>query len=112
MDNVLATSIALVLSLCFAPAALAANDNCPTRWDSSCGASSFYYGEIQQEISGAVGLCVDVSKWQGSSDWAAVKAAGIDYAIIRCGFGQDEPGPAGHRLLSDGHRRRAAGAGL
>ena len=87
-----ATSIALVLSLCFAPAALAANDSCPTRWDSSCGASSFYYGEIQQEISGAVGLCVDVSKWQGSIDWAAVKAAGIDYAIIRCGFGQDEPG--------------------
>lgn len=31
---------------------------------------------------------VDVSKWQGSKiDWAKVKAAGIDYAILRAGYG-------------------------
>lgn len=31
---------------------------------------------------------IDVSKWQGSKiDWAKVKASGIDYAILRAGYG-------------------------
>ncbi|MFR8039683.1 MAG: cell wall-binding repeat-containing protein [Anaerovoracaceae bacterium] len=30
---------------------------------------------------------IDVSKWQGNIDWNKVKASGIDFAIIRCGFG-------------------------
>lgn len=31
---------------------------------------------------------IDVSKWQGSKiDWAKVKATGIDYAILRAGYG-------------------------
>ena len=29
---------------------------------------------------------IDVSKWQGKIDWKAVKAAGIDFAVIRIGF--------------------------
>ncbi len=29
---------------------------------------------------------VDVSKWQGKIDWKRVKAAGIDFAVIRIGF--------------------------
>ena len=32
---------------------------------------------------------IDVSEWQGAIDWAAVKAAGIEFAIIRCGYGDD-----------------------
>ena len=32
---------------------------------------------------------IDVSYHQGSINWSKVKAAGIDYAILRCGFGQD-----------------------
>lgn len=32
---------------------------------------------------------IDVSKHQGDINWPAVKAAGIDTAIIRCGFGDD-----------------------
>ncbi|WP_165044062.1 GBS Bsp-like repeat-containing protein [Adlercreutzia sp. ZJ138] len=32
---------------------------------------------------------IDVSQWQGAIDWAAVKASGVDYAIIRCGWGSD-----------------------
>ena len=27
---------------------------------------------------------VDVSRWQGSVDWSAVKAAGVDFALLRC----------------------------
>ena len=32
---------------------------------------------------------IDVSYAQGVIDWAQVKAAGVDYAIIRCGYGDD-----------------------
>lgn len=33
----------------------------------------------------ALGAGIDVSKFQGNIDWNRVKAAGINYAIIRCG---------------------------
>lgn len=29
---------------------------------------------------------IDVSKWQGEIDWELVRNAGIEYAIIRCGY--------------------------
>ena len=32
---------------------------------------------------------IDVSHHQGEVNWEAVKAAGIDFAIIRCGYGDD-----------------------
>ena len=32
---------------------------------------------------------IDVSAWQGVIDWERVKAAGIDFVIIRCGYGMD-----------------------
>ncbi|MBR5115591.1 MAG: Ig-like domain-containing protein, partial [Lachnospiraceae bacterium] len=34
--------------------------------------------------SGVLGI--DVSRWNGSIDWNAVKNSGVNYAIIRCGF--------------------------
>lgn len=37
---------------------------------------------------GAVGWGVDVSRWNGTIDWARAKAAGIDFAILRCGYGR------------------------
>ncbi len=36
--------------------------------------------------SGSGILGIDVSKWNGSIDWKAVKSAGIEFAIIRCGY--------------------------
>ena len=32
---------------------------------------------------------IDVSEWQYVIDWPQVKAGGIDFAIIRCGYGND-----------------------
>lgn len=32
---------------------------------------------------------IDVSRHQGVIDWAKVKAAGVDFAILRCGYGTD-----------------------
>ncbi len=34
---------------------------------------------------------IDVSAHQGKINWAEVKNSGIDFAIIRCGYGQDIP---------------------
>lgn len=32
---------------------------------------------------------IDVSVWQGNINWAEVKRAGVDFAILRCGFGSN-----------------------
>ena len=42
------------------------------------------------KISGVERVGVDVSKWQGDIDWDKVAAAGIDFAIIRCGYGSNK----------------------
>lgn len=43
-------------------------------------------GEI---IDGAIKKGIDVSEHQGKINWDAVKKSGIDFAIIRCGYGSD-----------------------
>lgn len=39
-----------------------------------------------QAVSGSTTLGIDVSKWNEEIDWDKVKAAGVDFAIIRCGY--------------------------
>lgn len=39
-----------------------------------------------QESEGSRSFGIDVSKWNKEIDWEAVKAAGVDFAIIRCGY--------------------------
>ncbi len=34
---------------------------------------------------------IDVSAHQGKIDWEAAKTDGVEFAILRCGFGNDEP---------------------
>ena len=41
-------------------------------------------------IPGAEKKGMDVSEWQGEIDWAKAKADGIEYAVIRCGYGSDK----------------------
>lgn len=41
------------------------------------------------EMEYAVANGIDVSKWNGDIDWAKAKAAGVEYAIIRCGYGSN-----------------------
>ena len=36
--------------------------------------------------NGAARLGIDVSKWNKEIDWGAVKNAGVEFAIIRCGY--------------------------
>ena len=46
-------------------------------------------GEVFLVGTGTALKGIDVSQWQDDIDWAAVKSAGIKYAIIRCGYGSD-----------------------
>lgn len=40
----------------------------------------------RQQTGSGTSLGIDVSKWQKEIDWEKVKADGIDFAIIRCGY--------------------------
>ena len=52
--------------------------------------SYLQYVTWPENIEGTVGYGIDVSEHQGVIDWAKVKKAGVDYAIVRCGYGQNE----------------------
>lgn len=59
-------------------------------WQPSYGTNYFYNGSSKVKVSGAKAAVIDVSVWNGQIEWKKVKAAGVKYAIIRCGYGQDE----------------------
>ena len=46
----------------------------------------YYFNTSGRAIPAAVLKGMDVSKFQGEIDWEKAKAAGIDFAIIRCGY--------------------------
>ncbi len=58
----------------------------PYAWEMVDGHYVNSRGEV---IPGAVKKGIDVSFWNGTIDWEKVKADGIDFAIIRCGYGMD-----------------------
>lgn len=60
----------------------------PNAWEKVNGVYVNNYGD---PIKGAVKKGIDVSEHQGKIDWNKVKADGIDYAILRCGYGDDYP---------------------
>lgn len=47
---------------------------------------------------------IDVSQWQGVIDWTKVKAAGIEFAMIRAGYGQNNIDPQFKRNISECNR--------
>ncbi|MBP3384242.1 MAG: cell wall-binding repeat-containing protein [Firmicutes bacterium] len=51
------------------------------------------FGFAAEEITHPDGTLkgIDVSKHQGVIDWEKVKASGVDFVIIRCGYGLDKP---------------------
>ena len=46
----------------------------------------YYFNTSGRAMPAAVLKGMDVSKFQGEIDWEKAKAAGIDFAIIRCGY--------------------------
>lgn len=59
----------------------------PNAWKKVAGKYRSSNGSI---IQGAVARGIDVSHNQGVIDWKKVKADGIDFAIIRCGYGVNQ----------------------
>lgn len=58
----------------------------PNAWKKVNGQYVNCYGVV---IPGAKKKGIDVSEHQGIIDWEKVKADGIEYAILRCGYGKD-----------------------
>lgn len=51
--------------------------------------NGYYFNDAGEVILPAVKKGIDVSKYQGEVDWEKAQAAGIDFAILRCGFGSE-----------------------
>lgn len=68
-----------------------------------------YYNGSGQVINGAYARGIDVSSNNGAVDWQAVKADGVDFAIIRCGYGMDQPGQDDIRYIENVTGCEAAG---
>lgn len=58
----------------------------PHAWEKVNGV---YMNSAGEPIEGALEKGIDVSYAQGKIDWEKVKADGIDFAIIQCGYGND-----------------------
>ena len=64
-------------------------------WTRANGSKSYTYREQPSgkseivQVPNTTGVGIDVSEHQGKIDWAKVKADGVTFAIIRCGYGSD-----------------------
>ena len=52
-------------------------------------AGKTYYNSYGVAVKGAYAMGIDVSSNNGSIDWNAVKASGVEFAVIRCGCGMN-----------------------
>lgn len=49
-----------------------------------------FYNDKGEVIKGALAKGIDVSFYQGEIDWAKVKNTDIEFALIGCGYGDDD----------------------
>ena len=52
-------------------------------------ADKIYYNSYGVAVNGAYAMGIDVSSNNGTINWNAVKASGVEFAILRCGFGMN-----------------------
>lgn len=62
-------------------------DAVPNAWDK---VGDYYVNNKGDKIKGAVRKGIDVSEHNRKINWEKVKTDGIDFAIIRCGYGSDD----------------------
>lgn len=67
------------------------------------GTLAYYENNQKKTLTG-----IDVSKWQGDIKWEKVKAAGVDYAMIRLGY--RGTGEAGNCALDPYYKQNIEGA--
>ncbi len=63
-------------------------------------------------VTGSGAMGIDVSKWNGTIDWKAVKNSGISYVIIRCGYRGSSQGSLIEDPKFDANIKGATEAGL
>jgi len=68
----------------------------------------YYFDSDGEPMPGAVLKGIDVSKYQGEVDWQKAMDAGIDFAILRCGYGGEWDGQAADWNQDDPYWRRNA----
>lgn len=61
-------------------------DNKYVTGDQVIQGAKYSFGSDGKLSKGNGSMGIDVSKWNGSIDWAAVKNSGVSYVIIRCGY--------------------------
>lgn len=90
---------AAAVALCLLVSALLLRESGPSgpatpEFGSSAGAwakneQGFYFNSAGEVIPAAMRKGIDVSEHQGEMDWQKAKDAGIDFAILRCGYGSE-----------------------
>ncbi|MBP3866701.1 MAG: cell wall-binding repeat-containing protein, partial [Eggerthellaceae bacterium] len=68
-----------------------------------------YDGLSEKTLGSFTKIGIDVSYWNGDIDWNKVHEAGVDYAIIRCGYGDDYSDQDDARFIQNVKGARAAG---
>ena len=76
------------------------------------GGVEYDFGESGTVSAGSGSLGIDVSKYQPSINWAAVKSSGVDYVIIRCGYRGSSTGALIEDPYFKSHIKGAKAAGL
>lgn len=87
-------------------------DNTRVTGDQVIGGVTYHFGSdgALSQKSGTLGI--DVSKYQPSINWQSVKASGVSYAIIRCGYRGSSTGVLVEDPYFKSHVRGAKAAGL
>lgn len=68
-----------------------------------------YDGLSDKKLGSFTKIGIDVSYWNGDIDWEKVRDAGVDYAIIRCGYGDDLSSQDDLRFIQNVKGAKAAG---
>ncbi|KAA8818887.1 1,4-beta-N-acetylmuramidase [Bifidobacterium rousetti] len=84
-DNAAASTAASTTDGTVTPAALG-NNEYGAHWGNYNGMQAFFDAGNNVFAKNAKGV-VDVSEWQNTIDWQAAKAAGVEGAIVRIGYG-------------------------
>ncbi|MDE6844283.1 MAG: Ig-like domain-containing protein, partial [Lachnospiraceae bacterium] len=74
--------------------------------------AKYNFGSDGKMSSGSGTMGIDVSKWNGSIDWNAVKNSGVSYVIIRCGYRGSSTGALIEDPLFRSNIKGAKAAGL
>ena len=95
--------------------AVAGVDGVYATWTSGNGANTYTWRANPTDantyitVPGAKEVGIDVSQWNGAINWSKVKADGITFAIIRCGYGSNFESQDDTTFLTNVKGAQAAG---